>query len=280
MAPSEEALQEMLNTCNEYANNHNLKFSTNPIPAKSKTKCLAFMSKKTELKKLRLGDDLLPWVEKGKHLGNTLENISNGMRLDMNIKRAQYIGKNNEIQQEFYFAHSETKFKINRIYNSHFTGSPLWDLFCNEAKKVENSWSVSFRLMYDLPRNTHRYFVEPISGMPHIKSTLIKNFLGFVNQVENSSKSVAKDLLSHIKYDVRSTTGSNLRNILLLTDKDSIEELTAIDSRSLTFSKIPDNNEWRIPFLRELLEIRSGNCILEQFNQEEISDFINFICIS
>ena len=215
------------------------------------------MTKKTDpdLQKLRLGDDLLPWVEKGKHLGNTLENVVNGMKLDMTMKRAQYIGKNNEISQEFYFAHCETKFKINRIYNSHFTGSPLWDLFCNEAKKVENSWSVSFRLMFNLPRNTHRYFVEPISGIPHIKSTLIKNFLGFINQIENSSKSVAKELLYRIKYDVRSTTGSNLINILKLTDKNSIDELTASDSRSIVFSNIPENNEWRIPFLQKLLDV-------------------------
>ena len=74
MAPSLDALQDMLNTCNEYANEHDLKFSTNPVPAKSKTKCLAFVKNNSDPPKLKLGNDLLPWVDKGKHLGNTLEN--------------------------------------------------------------------------------------------------------------------------------------------------------------------------------------------------------------
>ena len=101
IAPSKVALQEMLNTCHEYAQSHGLQFSTNPDPAKSKTKCLAFMKTQENIDKLKLGDDPLPWVQNGKHLGNTLENIVNGFKKDILIKRAKYIDKNNEINQEF-----------------------------------------------------------------------------------------------------------------------------------------------------------------------------------
>ena len=45
IAPSRESLQEMLDTCQEYALSHNLQFSTNPDPEKSKTKCLKFFEK-------------------------------------------------------------------------------------------------------------------------------------------------------------------------------------------------------------------------------------------
>ena len=38
------------------------------------------------------------------------------------------VNKNNSIMQEFYFARPEIKARINMIYNSHFTGSQLWDL--------------------------------------------------------------------------------------------------------------------------------------------------------
>ena len=34
LAPSEEILQEMLNTCNDYAVSYNLNFSTDPNPRK------------------------------------------------------------------------------------------------------------------------------------------------------------------------------------------------------------------------------------------------------
>ena len=60
IAPSKEALQEMIDTCQEYAENHNLVFSTNPDPAKSKTKCLAFLKKNRHIEKLQLGENSLP----------------------------------------------------------------------------------------------------------------------------------------------------------------------------------------------------------------------------
>ena len=50
------------------------------------------------------------------------------------------------------------------MYNSSFYGSMLWDLKGEKAKQLMNSWSVSVREMWDLPRNTHRTFIEPLGG--------------------------------------------------------------------------------------------------------------------
>ena len=68
LAPSKEALQEMLETCFEYTRTHNLKFSTDPNPIKSKTKCMAFCKRQDEnLNKLKLCENELPWVTNAKH---------------------------------------------------------------------------------------------------------------------------------------------------------------------------------------------------------------------
>ena len=46
MSPSLDGLQKMLKTCQRYTIAHNLKFSTDPNPKKSKTKCcMAFLQK-------------------------------------------------------------------------------------------------------------------------------------------------------------------------------------------------------------------------------------------
>ena len=52
-------------------------------------------------------------------------------------KRALYINKVNELNQEFYDAHTLTKVEINNIFNTHFYGSQLWDLFSAEANRLE-----------------------------------------------------------------------------------------------------------------------------------------------
>ena len=119
----------MLRTCEEYAKEHNLVFSTDPSPIKSKTKCIAYLKTERYLRKLQLCGNDLPWVDSCKHLGNKFENKMDGMKQDLLEKRARYISRNMELIQEFSFAHPDTKLKVNQIYNYHFTGSPLWNLF-------------------------------------------------------------------------------------------------------------------------------------------------------
>ena len=188
IAPSVSCLQEMMKTIEEYCNAHNLNFSKDPRPSKCKTKCVAYLKSERELPSIILCGNCLPWVKEGVHLGNYIGNKYNGMARDIKIKRAQYINKNCELQQEFKFAHSKSRFQANIIYNSHFMGSPIWDLFSNEYKMLKNSWNVPFRLIYDLPLQTHKYLVEPFSGHLHLKKLLIKRFLSFLRQIMASPK--------------------------------------------------------------------------------------------
>ena len=46
-----------------------------------------------------------------------------------------YIGKNNELLQEFSFAHPRTKFQINKIFNSHFPVK-----YCGTSLAVKLKW--------------------------------------------------------------------------------------------------------------------------------------------
>ena len=80
LAPSRQALQEMLETCEIYAKQHNLQFSTDENPVKSKTKCLSFLKTPRNIPKMILNGTDLPWVKSGLHLGNTIENKSDGMK--------------------------------------------------------------------------------------------------------------------------------------------------------------------------------------------------------
>ena len=52
LSPTLHGLHEMLNTCADYAFEHNLTFSTNDNPKKSKTKCMAFLLHKKRSKRI------------------------------------------------------------------------------------------------------------------------------------------------------------------------------------------------------------------------------------
>ena len=152
----------------------------------------------------------------------------NGMTRDIRIKRAGYIGKNWERLQEFLFSHPKWRLEANKIFNSHFTGSPIWDLFSAEAIMLENSWNVSFRRMYDLPFQTHRNLVEPVSEPLHLKKLLIKQFHSFLQQIPKSDKVLPKQLLRLIENKTRSITGCNLRRFLLIVKRSKVEEIGMI----------------------------------------------------
>ena len=75
LAPNREVLQRMLEICQSYAEEHNLVFSTDPVPSKSKTKCMIFCGKAGRVQypdPVKLDGKDLPWVENADHLGHTL----------------------------------------------------------------------------------------------------------------------------------------------------------------------------------------------------------------
>ena len=79
LAPGRQVLQRMIKECEIYGLETNLVFSTDPMPSKSKTKCMVFHGKR----KIRYPDPVyldgkaLPWVDRVQHLGHTLhESIS------------------------------------------------------------------------------------------------------------------------------------------------------------------------------------------------------------
>ena len=182
LAPSIDSLQKMIDTCSNYASRHNLKFSTNENVQKSKTKCMAFLRKKKDLRNLKLDKKELPWVNSVIHLGTIITNeIDNLTSQDLKQKRAMYIAKNNELNQEFFFAHHRTKILINNVYNTSFYGSPLWDIYSKDFEKLCNSWNTSHRIMLDLPRQTHRYFLEHLSKTRHIMKSLKMRFISFIS---------------------------------------------------------------------------------------------------
>ena len=274
LSPTLDGLQEMIHTCSTYAKNHNLSFSTHDNPRKSKTKCMAFLKKKRDLKKLALDDKQLPWVNSVKHLGTTLTDILD-MGQDLLQKRAQYIAKNNELTQEFYYAHPSTKVLANNIFNTHFYGAPLWDLFSPAFQKLEKTWNTSHRLMLSLPLRTHMYLIEPLIGRPHIITLLWKRSLKFINCVRVSQKAVLRNMLHLVKQDCRSITGRNRRKIELMVNQDD-----NANKRLPPYCMIPDNEKWRIALVREIMDAKSGIIEVANFTTEELDTINEFTCCS
>ena len=219
----------------------------------------------------------LPWVTSSKHLGNKIENREIAMTRDLMEKRANYINRNNELMQEFHFAHPQTLIKVNNIFNTAFYGSTLWNLFGKEVERLEKTWNVSQRLMLGLHRKTHRFFIEPLSGTKHIIFSLYKRFINFTRQLAGSKKTSLRTLFNTVKNDCRSTTGVNLRNLMLRFNINTHREMNEDVINGTKYQDIPTGQEWKINIAKELLEVRNKKNVLPCFDTEEITILLQYI---
>ena len=88
--------------------------------------------------------------------------------------------------------------------------------------------------------------------------TVVKNFLSFMERIRKSQKPVLRQLYQITKEDVRTTTGSNLRNILLLTDLNKVDDLTPNVIKHISYKPISGNDMWRVQLTKEIIDMKSG----------------------
>ena len=99
------------------------------------------------------------------------------------------------------------------------------------------------------------YLIEPLTGLPHVRRILVNRFLSsFVRIVRKSSMIAISQLLDTILSDVRFTTGSNMRTIMLMAEKNTIEELEmgGVDIKN---HDILESEVWRVHFIREIVDL-------------------------
>ena len=82
-----------------------------------------------------------------------------------------------------------------------------------------------------------------------------------------------KAILAATKMDTRATTGKNLREIMILAKKHSIDDISLEDSDSFNYFSRPPEEEWKIELLTFMLEERElGNL------DDDDKQLMEFIC--
>ena len=133
--------------------------------------------------------------------------------------------------------------------------------------------------MYDLPLATHRHLIEPITKHQHVRKTLASRFLGFIDQIKKSPKLIPRMLLSQIQNDVRSTTGQNLRKLLLQTDKLNVEHLCKDDISIMKYHPTLQQDKWKEAMVSELLKTRNQEFEVDGFDKEELDAILEHLCV-
>ena len=273
IAPTREALQEMINVCVKYFDEHGIKISTNQDIRKTKTKVLVFGIKENPAN-IMLNDRPLPYVESWYHLGHLI-NSDESTSHDIDEKRREFIGKIHSFRQEFGDQHPLVFFKLVRSFFLHFYGSSLWDLNCVQIERLWSCWHKIIKSTYNLPFPTHRYLLHDLVPYEHIKTMITRRFKKFymkIKQCENPYVTVLHTVQSH---DWRSTYGKNILSLCRHANATNLEDA---DMSDFSVFPVPDDQKWRIPLIKYLIE--ESNNPSNFFNHDELELRMHTVCCS
>ena len=160
-----------------------------------------------------------------------------------------------------------------KVFCCSFYGYMLWDLGGPGATQNYSAWSTVVKLTWEVPRSTRTYLMQQVlsSGLCSARVDILTRFEVTV-------------MANLIGYDLRSTTGSNLRFLQECCKVDPI----AISSAKLKevllqneTAEIPPHATWRLQYLASLLEQRQ---VARYFSQEEkeieLSNLIDSLCMN
>ena len=286
LAPTRGALQIMVKEAERFAASHNIIFSTDPSPSKSKSKCLWLCGKSGQVSypaNIILNGNALPWVETATHLGHELHQMCN-MDYDCKVKRAMYIDKTTTLRETFSYARPEQKLEAITVYAGGLYGFALWDLFSPKAESAFKCWDTAVKLSWEcVPRSCHRWLVDSLlsCGLPSSRQHHLAMYVGFYRRLQASSVPEVREMAYYCLGDMRSTTAKNITRIC---DELGLQVATATpEAVRLAWQPrtgLPDD-EWKVEalgaMLDEWLDLRAAG-EEEEEQGRNLSHYISVLC--
>ena len=81
------------------------------------------------------------------------------------------------------------------------------------VSKMYTAWNTSISIIFNVPRDTHRYLIESISQCLHVKTLLASKCVSFYETIEASSKLCIRFLPNLCKNYLNTVL---IRNLFLL----------------------------------------------------------------
>ena len=284
LAPCRSAMEQMIRICEEFGQKNNLKFSTDPNPAKSKTKCLYMCGPRMRDPvypfPLQLYGQNLPWVTHATHLGHELHQ-DGSMDMDIKMKRANFIRNSMDIRNMFNFALPEQILNAVKVYSAYFYGAMTWDLYGDMVGQVYRSRNTCVKLVWDLPRATHNYFVEHLLAKDFcsVRKMLLTQYVGFIQRLRKSVSQEVRILSEIVGSDVRSVTGKNCLKLMEEFSLDPWKNSPGQFAKVYKFYDIPDQDRWRLPLLGSLMK---SKCEMAACGEDlkTVTELIESLCYS
>ena len=121
---------------------------------------------------------------------------------------------------------------------------------CNSqcVSKLYTAWNTAIRILFNVPRDTHRYLIESIPQCLHVKTMLASRYECFYETIKESSKLCIWFLSNLCKNDL----GRNLFSIANDCSVNPLDLSKMLVKKQMKYFDIPLEHAWKVPVLQEL----------------------------
>ena len=195
LAPTVQSLDRMINICETYANEYDIKFNS------KKSQFMVFGKCRDNID-VYLNGEKLEMVSKIKYLGNVISNCINDP-LMTNVKD-DFVCKVNSFLANFPNVSSLVKNSLFQQYCMSLYGTNSCMLDHHNIKEVQVAWRKAIRRVWNLPYKTHRALLPHVAEQFPIDVVMYKRFVNhFISGLSHENKSVSQVFKSSLLYDSR-----------------------------------------------------------------------------
>ena len=112
----------------------------------------------------------------------------------------------------------------------------------------------------------------------HPKVILASRYIKFIDSLRSSHKLSVKFLVDLVKDDNRTLTGKTLSRICAETNLVRSNLVAADIKKNMVYFPVPAGQEWRVDMIKEILHVRNGDLLLENFEHEERKAMLKHLC--
>ena len=274
LCPSVTGLKEMIRTCEEYADEHDILFNG------KKSQYLVFGSYKYN-HIVKVNNEIVERSGKAKYLGHILQSQKMyGVLIEDAIENLN--SSFHCFSSRFRSCNVTCKNKLFHQYCSSMYGSQLWEL--SKADKLYSKWRKYHRIVMGLVPTAHCDLLPLIVENLPIDCILDLKFISFYKSIMLSDNSIIRytaQMMSH------SHTSMLCKNILHLTHKYEMSRETIMTyskskmkkyCKDKWFAGLEELYPTYASIIRDMVMMMEDRCI-RTFSNEECKHLIDFLCI-
>ena len=130
-------------------------------------------------------------------------------------------------------------------------------------EQFSKSWNVNIIIMFDVPRNTHCWIVEELSGGKLFKHMIYSRFLKYLQTVQQNRRSFLRNMYNIVVNYVK----TNVRKIFL---EYNLDPRFAVKHQLMQWRIYQPSDTWSVPLLVSLLELKQKKWVVNFEMEEEV----------